>query len=150
MNAAHRRARRLIGASAGLCLLAGLAAVDAPASADPAAVPAESWVTNGTVHAVRQVGNRIYVGGSFTQAGPNTGFGDSTCVRTACHAERSSSRSETSERGHGRRQRPSTSDSKESDRRHSPFAGSRKSKSSVLPRQEGTLSLAATRTAKPR
>ncbi|MCA1845475.1 MAG: PQQ-like beta-propeller repeat protein, partial [Actinobacteria bacterium] len=36
---------------------------------------AESWVTNGTVYAVRQVGDRIYVGGSFTQVGPNTGFG---------------------------------------------------------------------------
>jgi hypothetical protein len=60
---------------AGLSLLAGLTAVNAPASADPAAVPAESWVTNGTVYAVRQVGDRIYVGGSFTQVGPNTGFG---------------------------------------------------------------------------
>ena len=75
MIVARRRARRLAAALTGLCLLAGLAAVDAPASADPAAVPAESWVTNGTVHALRQVGSRIYVGGSFTQAGPNTGFG---------------------------------------------------------------------------
>ena len=75
MNFAHRRARRLATGLVAVSLLAGLVAVDPPASADPAAVPAESWVTNGTVYAVRQVGDRIYVGGSFTQAGPNTGFG---------------------------------------------------------------------------
>ncbi len=75
MNFAHRRAGRVTAGLAALSLLAGLAAFNNPAAADPAAVPAESWVTNGTVHAVRQVGDRIYVGGSFTQAGPNTGFG---------------------------------------------------------------------------
>ncbi|HEV7536042.1 MAG TPA: hypothetical protein VGP90_10435, partial [Acidimicrobiia bacterium] len=56
-------------------LAAALVAVGAPAEADPAAVPAESWVTNGTVYAVTQAGGRIYVGGAFTQAGPDTGFG---------------------------------------------------------------------------
>ena len=66
---------RLTVALAGLTVLAGLGAVLVPADADPVAVPAESWVTNGVVYAVSQVGNRVYVGGAFTQAGPNTGFG---------------------------------------------------------------------------
>jgi hypothetical protein len=70
-----RRARRLAAGLAVLSLLAGLGVVLGPAEADPVAVPAESWVTNGVVYAVSQVGSRVYVGGAFTQAGPNTGFG---------------------------------------------------------------------------
>lgn len=75
MNLEHHRARRWATGLTVSCLLAGGLAVNRPAVADPVAVPVESWVTNGTVHAVRQVGSRIYVGGDFTQAGPNTGFG---------------------------------------------------------------------------
>ena len=75
MKFVRRSTRRPAAGLAVLSLLAGLSAVTAPAEADPAAVPAESWVTNGVVYAVSQVGSRIYVGGTFTQAGPNTGFG---------------------------------------------------------------------------
>jgi beta-propeller uncharacterized protein DUF5122 len=54
---------------------AGLLVWAAPAGATPAPVPDETWVANGTVYAVTQVGNRLYLGGSFTRVGPNTGFG---------------------------------------------------------------------------
>jgi hypothetical protein len=42
-------------------------AVDAP--------DASAWVTNGDVHAVVSGGGRTYIGGTFDQVGPNTGFG---------------------------------------------------------------------------
>lgn len=86
MKIIHRRTRRLAVGLAALPLLAGLVAVNAPASADPAAVPAESWVTDGTIYAVRQVGDRLYVGGSFTQVRPNTGFGVALDPSTAAWA----------------------------------------------------------------
>ena len=56
-------------------LAAGLLTPATAAGPLPAPVPDETWVTNGAVYAVTQVGNRIYVGGSFTRVGPNTGFG---------------------------------------------------------------------------
>ena len=34
-----------------------------------------TWVTNGDVHAVIHGGGRTYIGGTFDQVGPNTGFG---------------------------------------------------------------------------
>ena len=53
-----------------------------PASAVPAATPRETWVTNGRVWAAKQVGGRIYLGGAFTQVGPNVGFGTAVDART--------------------------------------------------------------------
>jgi hypothetical protein len=43
------------------------------AAASPAPTP--TWVTNGEVHAVLSAGGRTYLGGTFDQVGPNTGFG---------------------------------------------------------------------------
>jgi hypothetical protein len=33
------------------------------------------WMTNGTVNAIQQVGNTLYIGGNFTYVGPITGGG---------------------------------------------------------------------------
>jgi hypothetical protein len=69
-------ARRIASAVlAAAVVTAGLLVPATPAGATPAPLPDETWVTNGTVYALAQVGNRIYVGGSFTRVGPNTGFG---------------------------------------------------------------------------
>lgn len=45
------------------------------AGAAPSVVPTETWVTDGRVYSILRLGERIYLGGSFTQVGPNTGFG---------------------------------------------------------------------------
>jgi hypothetical protein len=47
-----------------------------PAQAIAADVPdTTSWVTNGDVHTVIHGNGRTYIGGTFDQVGPNTGFG---------------------------------------------------------------------------
>jgi WD40 repeat protein len=46
-----------------------------PASAAPAGVVDKTWVTDGRVSSVVRAGDRVYLGGSFTLVGPNTGFG---------------------------------------------------------------------------
>ena len=62
-----------------IALVASLVAVAAPpprpAGASPADVPSETWVTNGRVKTMIRGGNRLYLGGYFTQVGPNTGHG---------------------------------------------------------------------------
>ena len=35
----------------------------------------ETWITNGTVNAIVAAGDKVYIGGSFTQVGPYTGDG---------------------------------------------------------------------------
>src|SRR3990170_1391684 len=60
-----------------LCLVAlflGLLPVTA-AQAAPSETPDATAGTNGTVYALLEVGDRIYVGGKFSWAGPYTGNG---------------------------------------------------------------------------
>jgi hypothetical protein len=54
---------------------AGVLVPAVPAAAVPAPLPQETWVANGAVYAVAHAGNRLYIGGSFSRVGPNTGFG---------------------------------------------------------------------------
>ena len=64
-------ARRLVGFGAALVLGVGAALVVAgPAAAVVpfAATPTAGWRVNGNTFAVKVVGNRVYVGGTFTQA----------------------------------------------------------------------------------
>src|SRR5438067_4387495 len=49
--------------------------VPQPASAAPGATPSRTWVTNGRVSSIVHRNGRIYLGGYFTQVGPNTGQG---------------------------------------------------------------------------
>ncbi|NND02660.1 MAG: hypothetical protein HKN91_07725 [Acidimicrobiia bacterium] len=44
-----------------------------PAAADP--VPGDTWVTDGDVDAMAIANGKVYIGGRFTQVGPNTGGG---------------------------------------------------------------------------
>jgi WD40 repeat protein len=76
----HRQALRLwlTAASVLLAVSLGAAAVLSlahPASAAPMDAADRTWVTDGRVSSVLRAGDRIYLGGSFTLVGPNTGFG---------------------------------------------------------------------------
>ena len=78
MSRSHCRRRRAVSHLLQVALLTLAVAVvpvaQAPsAAALPSTSPASTWVTNGSVRAVRQVGSFVYIGGSFTRVGPPTG-----------------------------------------------------------------------------
>src|SRR6476661_2110047 len=52
-----------------------LALPAAGAHASFSSVPDDTWVTNGRVDAVAAAGNHVFLAGSFSRIGPNTGFG---------------------------------------------------------------------------
>jgi hypothetical protein len=60
-----------------MCLVALLSVLlpTTPAHAVPSQVPDATAGTNGTVYALLEVGDRVYVGGKFSWAGPYTGNG---------------------------------------------------------------------------
>src|SRR5581483_2151908 len=76
---ARRTFARRVPLALAIAVIASVVAVAAsparPAGASPADVPSETWVTNGRVKTVVRGGNRLYLGGYFTQVGPNTGHG---------------------------------------------------------------------------
>ena len=70
------RSARFVAPLLGLALLgASLGLIAPPAQAAVNDNPDETWVTNGDVYAVTRAGGRIYLGGTFDQVGPNTGYG---------------------------------------------------------------------------
>src|SRR5581483_297276 len=92
---ARRTFARRVPLALAIAVIASVVAVAAsparPAGASPADVPSETWVTNGRVKTVVRGGNRLYLGGYFTQVGPNTGHGVAvdagTGVRNAAFPE---------------------------------------------------------------
>jgi hypothetical protein len=58
-----------------LLIILGSSHLAPPVLAAPNSSPDETWVTDGSVFSMAQVGNRVYLGGNFSQVGPNVGFG---------------------------------------------------------------------------
>src|SRR5207302_2404299 len=75
------RSRRWLSAAVATTMLTTVLTVLAadvlpgPASAEPSATPGRTWVTNGRVSSIVHRNGQIYLGGYFTQVGPNTGQG---------------------------------------------------------------------------
>src|SRR3954469_24765119 len=62
-------------ASTAMCTVAFALTLAVPGFASYSSVPDDTWVTNGRVDAVAVAGSHVYLGGSFSRVGPNTGHG---------------------------------------------------------------------------
>jgi hypothetical protein len=66
---------KVLAASVGLALIVGALTTTIPAGATPSPAPIDSWVANGRVWSIVRVGDRIVLGGGFTQLSPPSGSG---------------------------------------------------------------------------
>src|SRR5688572_2530903 len=84
MTGGHSPAARAVAslATATMAALAIALVVAGGAAAMPSEAPDKTWATNGRVSAIVQVGNVVYVGGSFTEVRENGGAGPGMLPRS--------------------------------------------------------------------
>jgi hypothetical protein len=80
--------RRLVTALVGIASAVAVLLSGGTQAAALNSKPSPGWITDGPVRAVQPVGNRVYIGGSFSYVGPVTGSGAPVQRRTGLATKR--------------------------------------------------------------